>query len=429
MNVALMTLGCKVNTYETEAVWELLKERGYQRVDRMEDADFVVINTCMVTQVAEGKSKQMIRRAISKNPHTQVVVMGCLSQMEKETIAKIPGVIVIVGTKDRERIPQLLDIYRHERQPLILDSAYRKNEPYDALSLHTFQIHQRAFLKIQDGCDQFCSYCIIPHTRGRVRSKPLEVVLEEAGLLAKIHPEIVLTGIHTGAYGRDLDHIHLTTLIRRLMENPNMSRLRISSIEVTEVTDDLIKIILESNTLVPHLHIPLQSGSDPILKRMNRPYSASDYLKRIEEIRKTLPGIAITTDIIVGFPGEIEADFQATYTLARLVGFSEMHIFPYSKRKGTQAEHFTDEVSHDIKKRRVHELIALNTSLARNYILSKKKSKLQVVVEQYRDGMLIGHSREYIHIQFPGPKEYVGREVDVHLVEEAYPLSHGRLCQ
>ncbi|MDD3957346.1 MAG: hypothetical protein PHO96_00495 [Candidatus Izemoplasmatales bacterium] len=199
MNISFVTLGCKVNTYETEALWELLQDRGYQRVDNMEDADYVVINTCMVTQVAEGKSKQMIRRAIAKNPHTQVVVMGCLSQMERETIAKIPGVIIIVGTKDRERIPDLLDMYRRDPQPLILDSSYLKKEPYDALSLKKFQIHQRAFLKIQDGCDQFCSYCIIPYTRGRVRSKPLEVVLKEADALAKIHPEIVLTGIHTDA--------------------------------------------------------------------------------------------------------------------------------------------------------------------------------------------------------------------------------------
>ncbi len=427
MNVAFVTLGCKVNTYETEAIWELLQDRGYQRVDRMEDADYVVINTCMVTQVAEGKSKQMIRRAITKNPHTQVVVMGCLSQMEKETIAQIPGVIIIVGTKDREQIPDLLDLYRRDPQPLILNSSYMKQEPYDALSLQKFQIHQRAFLKIQDGCDQFCSYCIIPYTRGRVRSKPLEVVLEEADALAKMHPEIVLTGIHTGAYGRDLEHIDLTTLIRRLIEHPNMPRLRISSIEVIEITDDLIKMLSDSNPLVPHLHIPLQSGSDSILKRMNRPYSAADYLKRIEEIRKRLPGIAITTDIIVGFPGETEHDFQASCTLARLARFSEMHIFPYSKRKGTQAEHFTDEVPHDIKKRRVHELIALNQRLAQDYIQSKKASKLQVVVEQYRSGMLIGHSREYIHIQFPGPKEYIGREVDVDLVHEEYPLSLGRL--
>jgi threonylcarbamoyladenosine tRNA methylthiotransferase MtaB len=206
-----------------------------------------------------------------------------------------------------------------------------------------------------------------------------------------------------------------------------MPRLRISSIEVTEITDDLIKILSDSNPLVPHLHIPLQSGSDSILKRMNRPYSAADYLKRIEAIRERLPEIAITTDIIVGFPGESENDFQASYTLAHLAGFSEMHIFPYSTRKGTQAEHFTDEVPHDIKKRRVHELIALNQRLAQDYIQSKKTSKLQVVVEQYRSGMLIGHSREYIHIQFPGPKEYIGREVDVDLVHEEYPLSLGRL--
>jgi threonylcarbamoyladenosine tRNA methylthiotransferase MtaB len=429
MKIALTTLGCKVNTYETEAVWELLDRRGYTRVEPNEWADVYLINTCLVTNTGEAKSRQMIRHPLKINPNAVLVVMGCLAELKPESIANIENVKIIVGTKDRDRIPDLLDDYfskgfcHREVQHL------ENEEPYDNLTLSAFSSQQRAFLKIEDGCNNFCSYCIIPYARGRVRSKAKESVLNEARILAKKHPEIILTGIHTGGYGSDFSDYGFPDLLEDLDRIPEIKRLRISSIEINELTDRVIGIIASSHQICSHLHIPLQSGTDRILRLMNRKYDTESFRNRLNSLRKAIPELAITTDVIVGFPGETDADFRETCEYVREIGFSELHVFPFSPRSGTVASQLPGMVSGLIKKERVATLIAIGNTLAKQAIHRQLGQILHVVVEREHQGLLQGHSRNYVQLVFPGKIELIGKEVAVRLIAEDYPMSRGMLIE
>ncbi|MDD6760532.1 MAG: tRNA (N(6)-L-threonylcarbamoyladenosine(37)-C(2))-methylthiotransferase MtaB, partial [Turicibacter sp.] len=305
--VAFHTLGCKVNHYETEAVWELFKNEGYEKVDFKEVADVYIINTCTVTNTGDKKSRQVIRRAIRRNPEAVMCVMGCYAQTKPKEIMDIDGVDIVIGTHGRDQIPALVQKYREERQPISQIQNVFKVDGFETLNVTQFSDRTRATLKIQDGCNNFCTYCIIPWARGTVRSQKPEVVIEQVKQLVEHgHCEVVLTGIHTAAYGEDLEDYSFGKLLQDLIEIEGLKRIRISSIEASEVTDDVIAAMKKSDKIVNHLHMPIQAGSDTILKGMKRPYTLAEFEQKVTELRELFDNLAITTDVIVGFPGETE---------------------------------------------------------------------------------------------------------------------------
>jgi threonylcarbamoyladenosine tRNA methylthiotransferase MtaB len=428
MKVALLTLGCKVNSYETEAVWEMLEKDGYQRVDFDDFSDVYIINTCSVTNQGEAKSRKMIRHASQSNPEAIVVVMGCFSQLRADEVLKIEGVKIVVGTNHRDMIPKLIREYLDNHQVTNIVDTLSINESYDNLSIEHFVKHQRAFLKIQDGCNNFCSYCIIPYARGRIRSKSPEVVIEEANKL--VHSgfnEIILTGIHTGGYGLDFEDYRFVDLLKALESVNGLKRLRISSIEVTELTDDVIEQLKHSKIIVNHLHIPLQSGAERILHLMNRKYTKAEYLTTINELRSIKPNLSITTDVIVGFPSETEEDFCEMVDFIRQVNFSELHVFPFSKRDGTPAAKMSGQIDGLIKKERVNRLLELSKELSMKYAMDNLNREFKVIPESYQDGMAAGHSDNYLLIKFPGDKSMIGKIVKVRMTEPGYPENIGEI--
>ena len=428
MKAAFYTLGCKVNSYETEAVQESFIEKGYEIVGFDEFSDVYVINTCMVTNAGEKKSKQIIRRPAGINPDAIIIVMGCLSQLKADEILDILGVKIVLGTKHRDKITDYLDDYLKHGKLLNLVSPLEKDESYDALSINDFKSHKRAFLKIQDGCNNFCTYCIIPYTRGRIRSKTKEIIMEEVEqLVAHGHIEVVLTGIHTGGYGEDLPDYSFADLLRDLETVEGLKRIRISSIEISEINEEILSVIKNSKKIVHHLHVPLQSGSDNILKKMNRKYTTADYRQMIERIREHLPDAAFTTDVIVGFPGETDEDFGQAYGFIKSIGFQELHVFPYSRRKGTIADKLPDQVDGRVKKDRVHQLLALSDILLSDYIKRSINTVHDVIVEQRKDGYLVWHSRDYLALKFIGDDSLIGKEVKVKIVEYDKPYNLGIL--
>ncbi len=428
MKVAFYTLGCKVNSYETEAIREIFIENGYEIVDFEEYSDVYIINSCMVTNIGERKSKKYIRRPLQQNKEAIIIVMGCLSQLKAEEILQIEGVKIVLGTKNRDQILTYLDEYLETRLPLNKVEILENKELYDNLFIGDFKNHQRAFLKIQDGCNNFCSYCIIPYTRGRIRSKAKNRVLQEARLLVQSgHVEIVLTGIHTGGYGQDLTNYSFADLLRDLEAVEGLKRIRISSIEITELTDEVITVIKSSQKIVNHLHIPLQSGSDRILKQMNRKYNTKEYLEIIEKLKNQIPGLAITTDIIVGFPSETEEDFQEQYQIIEQVKFQELHVFPYSKREGTVASRMPDQINGDVKRRRVNQLLDLSKQLKDNYIKTQLGTVHQVIPEQRKNGVLQGHTRDYILVRIQGDKSMIGQLIDVELTDYDGTYCYGEI--
>lgn len=418
MKVAFYTLGCKVNAYETEAVMELFKEQGHEIVDYNDFSDVYIINSCMVTNSGERKSKQIIRRPIQNNPNAIVIVMGCLSQIKAEDMLKIDGVKIVLGTKNRHKILEYLSEYLQTKELQNHVETLDRDEEFENLSINDFKNHKRAFLKIQDGCNNFCTYCIIPYTRGRIRSKAKDLIIEEVKeLVKKGHIEIVLTGIHTGGYGEDLDDYSFAELLADLEKIDGLKRIRISSIEITELDEDVLNVIKNSHKIVNHLHIPLQSGSERILKLMNRKYSKADFKNKIIEIRQAFNNdIAITTDIIVGFPSETDEEFNEAYDFIKEIDFQELHVFPYSRRKGTPADKMKDQVNGKIKKDRVHQLLELSNQLKEKYYRSQLGMIKEVIIEQEKDGYLLGHSKDYISIKLKADPSLIGKAVDVKLV-------------
>lgn len=378
--VAFHTLGCKVNHYETEAVWELFKNEGYEKVDFKEVADVYIINTCTVTNTGDKKSRQVIRRAIRRNPEAVMCVMGCYAQTKPKEIMDIDGVDIVIGTHGRDQIPALVQKYREERQPISQIQNVFKVDGFETLNVTQFSDRTRATLKIQDGCNNFCTYCIIPWARGTVRSQKPEVVIEQVKQLVEHgHCEVVLTGIHTAAYGEDLEDYSFGKLLQDLIEIEGLKRIRISSIEASEVTDDVIAAMKKSDKIVNHLHMPIQAGSDTILKGMKRPYTLAEFEQKVTELRELFDNLAITTDVIVGFPGETEELFNETLETIKRIGFSELHVFPYSVRNGTPAARMENQVPELIKSMRVNQLLALSEQLAKEYASSCEGKVLQVI--------------------------------------------------
>ncbi|KOY80948.1 tRNA (N(6)-L-threonylcarbamoyladenosine(37)-C(2))-methylthiotransferase MtaB [Lysinibacillus macroides] len=434
--VSFHTLGCKVNHYETEAIWQLFKEEGYKRTEFDQQADVYVINTCTVTNTGDKKSRQVIRRAIRQNPDAVICVTGCYAQTSPAEIMAIPGVDIVVGTQDRTKLLGYIEQYRAERQPINAVRNIMKNRVYEELDVPAFTDRTRASLKIQEGCNNFCTFCIIPWARGLMRSRdPQEVVHQAQQLVDAGYLEIVLTGIHTGGYGQDLKDYNLAQLLRDLEANvKGLKRLRISSIEASQLTDEVIDVLRESNIVVNHLHIPIQSGSDTVLKRMRRKYTMAFFSERLTKLHEALPDLAVTSDVIVGFPGETEEEFMETHNFIRDHKFSELHVFPFSPRTGTPAARMEDQIDEDIKNERVHRLIALNDQLAKEYACRFEDQVLEVIPEEFvhdgsEEGLLTGYTDNYLKVVFEGSEDLIGQLVKVKITQAGYPHSKGQFVR
>lgn len=413
MKFYIINLGCKVNAYESMVMSDLLTNASYIK-GSIDDADIYIINTCFVTNVAENKSFQMIRKAIRKK-HKLVIVCGCLSQVKESEVASIDGVDIILGNKDKSKIVEYINNYR-EKISKIYDIS---NSEFENMKLNNFN-KTRAFVKIQDGCNNFCSYCIIPYTRGGLRSKDKnDVISEVKALIASGHKEIVLTGIHTGNYGND--NYSFADLLNDLVKIDGLKRLRISSIEATELNDRVLEVIKNNDILVDHMHIPIQSGSDKILKLMNRKYDKEYFINKINEIRNIRPMISITTDVIVGFPGEDEDNFNETIDTINKIKFSKLHVFPYSKREGTKAASMPLQVDDITKKARAHKLIKLSEELEKEYFNKFIDKELYFIPEVYKDGYLIGHTGNYLQIKVKGNENLLNELVLVKIKSVDYP--------
>ncbi|MEK4284655.1 MULTISPECIES: tRNA (N(6)-L-threonylcarbamoyladenosine(37)-C(2))-methylthiotransferase MtaB [Ureibacillus] len=433
--VAFHTLGCKVNHYETEAIWQLFKENGYERVDFEEQADVYVINTCTVTNTGDKKSRQVIRRAIRQNPDAVICVTGCYAQTSPAEILEIPGVDIVVGTQDRVKMLDYIEQYRKERQPINAVHNIMKNRVFEELDVPYFTDRTRASLKIQEGCNNFCTFCIIPWARGLMRSRDPQAVIKQAQALVDAgYLEIVLTGIHTGGYGQDFKDYNLAQLLRDIEANvKGIKRLRISSIEASQITDEVIDVLRKSKIVVNHLHIPLQSGSDTVLKRMRRKYTMDFFAERLNKLKEALPNLAITSDIIVGFPGETEEEFMETYNFVAEHKFAELHVFPYSKRTGTPAARMENQIDEEVKNERVHRLITLNDQLAKEYASRFEGEVLEVIpeehVKEFGPNMLAGYTDNYLRVVFEGTPDLIGKLVKVKITKAGYPYNEGQFVR
>ncbi|NLJ80337.1 MAG: tRNA (N(6)-L-threonylcarbamoyladenosine(37)-C(2))-methylthiotransferase MtaB [Firmicutes bacterium] len=418
--VAFSTLGCKVNQYDTDAVLTQFLERGYRQVEFGAKADVYVINTCTVTNAADRKSRQMIRRAQKRNPNAKIVVMGCLSQIAPGETAAIAGVNLIVGTDQRGRVAEQVEALRNGAQISLVDDIFKVRD-FEDLPALDFSGRTRATLKIQDGCDQFCTYCRVPFARGYSRSRPFQSIVEQAReLVAAGFSEIVLTGINLGLFGKDLIPVsNLEEISRSLADLPGLARLRISSVDPHEITAGLLNLIAGHSTVCRHLHIPLQSGSDRILKSMKRNYSRQDFLDIVHQFRSLIPQGAITTDVMVGFPGETERDFAETVELVKAAGFSRVHVFRYSRRRGTAAARFKEQVPAAEKENRSSCLIEVSKDLAYKFHLSFLDRTVQVLVEEADRDFAVGLTDHYIRVKFPVEKglDLLGKTVPVKITE------------
>ena len=408
----ILTLGCKVNSYESSAIREILLEKGYVESNDNEISDVCIINTCSVTHVSDAKSRQMIRKMIKLNPNCIIVVVGCYSQMFSDIVKNIEGVNIVIGTKYRNQIYELIEKFKKERKQIVKVDSYDVNQKFENLNVTPQMEQTRAYLKIQDGCNNFCTYCIIPYARGPQRSRDKEDIFNEvSSLLKKGYKEIVLTGIHTGSYGFENKVYRLSDLIEDLIIRfKDLYRIRISSIEVIEIDDKLIDLIANSNVVVDHLHIPLQAGSDEILKLMNRHYNIEDFKNIINKIRNKIPNIAITTDVIVGFPNETDELFKKTVENIKEINFAQLHVFPYSPRKNTIAANMKGQIDPSIKKERVQILLNLSRKLNGAYIEKYLNKELDILFETIdSEGYLVGHSSNYIKVRAKGIKEDINQ--------------------
>ncbi|WP_288060547.1 tRNA (N(6)-L-threonylcarbamoyladenosine(37)-C(2))-methylthiotransferase MtaB [Thomasclavelia cocleata] len=413
--VAFHTLGCKVNTYESNAMLKIFNDAGYQEVDFKQIADVYVINTCTVTNTGDSKSRQMIRKAIRKNPQATICVVGCYSQIAPEEIEQIEGVGVVLGTQYRQNIVEYVNEYLKTGKMVVKVDNIMNLKKFEDLNIDRFK-NTRAFLKIQDGCNNFCTYCIIPYARGRVRSRSKDSVLNQASrLVANGYVEIVLTGIHTAGYGEDLEDYSFYDLLVDLVKIEGLKRLRISSIETSQISDEIIDLIGSNEIIVDHLHVPLQAGCDETLKRMNRKYTTNQYLEKINKIRSYLPNIAFTTDVIVGFPGETDEEFDKTYDFIKKVNYSELHVFPYSPRKNTPAAKIPNQVNDHIKHDRANRLLALSKELNRDFALKQIGKSLKVLFEKRDGDYLIGHASDYLKVKVKTDRDMIGEIVDIRI--------------
>ena len=394
----IKTLGCKVNSYESEFIRNLLLSSGLKEVN--ENADVCIVNTCTVTNTADNKSKQVINNIKKHNPHAIVVAMGCFCQFREKEIKELINADIIIGNRDKSKIIDYINEFEKTKKQII--KFYDMNNvEFEDMEVKKYNKHHRAFIKIEDGCNNFCSYCIIPYVRGRVRSKDFnKCIIEAQELVLSGHKEIVLAGIHTGQYNNNGKR--LSDVINRLSEIDGLERIRLSSVEIVELDEGMLDIIKNNNKFVSHLHIPLQAGSNHILKEMNRRYTKEEFIEMVNNIKKLRPGISLSTDIIVGFPGETDEDFNDTLELSKEVGFSKIHVFPYSDRTGTVASRMKNKVDGNIKKQRVHKLMELSNELERQYFEENLNKEVEVLIEEEKEGNFYGFTSNYIPLKLQG---------------------------
>ena len=396
MKVGIYTLGCKVNTYESEYISSLFRNRGYTITSFDDDCDVYVINTCTVTNNSDKKDKKIINHV--RNKDACVVVCGCFVESHKDY--NFDGIDIVIGNHNKSNIVDLVeDYFINKKQIKLIDNNIMK-VGFEDMAITTFESRTRAFVKIQDGCENYCSYCIIPFVRGRCRSKDKDKVIEEiTSLVNNGYKEIVLTGIHTGNYGSDLG-IKFSSLLREILDISNLKRLRISSIEITELDEEFFEL-LSNPILCNHLHIPLQNGSNRILSLMNRKYTKEEFYKIVERIRSIRDDISLTTDVIVGFPGETDEDFKENVDFIKKIGFSKVHVFPYSKRNGTKAARMDNQIDSNTKKKRTKELLDVSLELENEYYNSFIGKNEKVLIEKVEDVYSYGHTTNYLYLKIP----------------------------
>lgn len=413
----MISLGCKVNSYECSALASSLLKEGYEE-SKNDDVDVVIINTCSVTATADQKSRQHIRKMMNKYPNAICVVMGCYSQGNFEYISEEIKPHILVGTSHRDEIASLIKEYQINKKPIVkVDSDPRKYD-YEELGVTSFSENVRAYLKVQDGCDNFCTYCLIPYRRGKSRSRAKENVIKEAlYLIEQGYPEIILTGIHVGGYGKDLDNTSFSDLVDSLVNLPGIQSLRISSIEESEIDDHLVDLVINNKVLAKHLHIPLQSGSASVLKRMNRKYTPEQFLSKLQKLRKALPDIALTTDVIVGFPGETDEEFKETVEFIKACDFNMLHVFPFSAREGTGAYLMKNQIDPRVKKERVQVLLELSNQLWDKYVNKFIGREIDVLIEKNdkENNCSFGHTNNYIDVKIENKLVKPGKKITIQL--------------
>ncbi len=414
--VAAYTLGCKVNAYDTEAVLKLFLERGYEPADFDDFADVYIINTCTVTNLGDKKSRQIIRRAKARNNDGIVVAMGCYAQVSPDEVSNIEGVNIVVGTKDRAQIVDMVEGYCAEGGVKNIVSAINSESIFEELTVNNFENRTRAFLKIQEGCNQFCSYCIIPYARGRVRSRePKEALKEVRRLADNGFKEVVLTGIHVSSFGKDLEGTSLIDFMKAVHEVKGIERIRLSSIEPTFITEQSIDELKGLPKVCDHFHLSLQSGCNKTLKRMNRNYTAEEYEYAVGLLRSSYDNVSVTTDIIVGFPGESEEDFLESYNFAEKTKLSKIHVFPYSKKKGTRAALMPEQLSASVKNERSKRLITLSEKLENEFRQRFVGKRMDVLYEAVSPesvkgiNVYTGHTTNYLKQEMASSQNVINK--------------------
>lgn len=414
---ASFALGCKVNQYESEAIAELFAEKGYEIVGIDEEADVYVINTCTVTNFGDKKSRQLIRKVKRQNENAIVAVVGCYAQTAPKELMEIAGVNLVIGTKDRAQIVEMVEQYDRANGVENHVSDIMKERVFEPLSIQKLANRTRAYLKIQDGCSQYCSYCIIPYARGPIRSRePQEVVAEVKRLAENGFKEVVLTGIHVASYGKDRRDTSLLDILKQVHEVEGIERIRFSSIEPNVVTEEFAQTMAALPKVCDHFHLSLQSGCDKTLKEMNRKYDTEKYRQAAATLRKYLPKVALTTDIIVGFPGETEEDFRESYAFAEEIGFAKIHVFPYSPKRGTPAAARKDQLLNAVKVERSHTLIQLSDKMAAEFLADAVGTDAEVLYERaVGDGIYEGHTTNYMKMHGRSEVDLTNRICKTHI--------------
>lgn len=427
--VASHALGCKVNQYESEAIAELFAQKGYEIVDIDEWADIYIINTCTVTNFGDKKSRQLIRKVKRQNPEAVVAAIGCYAQTAPDEIKNIEGVNLIIGTKGRKDIVDLVESYVPEMGVVSTVGQIAKEREFEHLTISKLADRTRAYLKIQDGCSQFCSYCIIPYARGPIRSRDPEDIMDEVKLLAENgFKEIILTGIHVASYGKDLKGVTLLDVIKRVQEQEGIERIRFSSVEPNIVTEEFASELSKLDKVCDHFHLSLQSGCDRTLKRMNRKYDAAGYERAVEILRKYFPNVAITTDIIAGFPDETDEDFEKSLEFAKKIGFAKIHAFPYSPKRGTPAAVMPNQILNAVKNERTSRLIEASDRMADEFIKSFEGRVMPVLYErEIEHNIYEGYTTNYIRVLSESSENIKNKILDTEIVSSEDEKAIGRI--
>ncbi|EFA89520.1 tRNA (N(6)-L-threonylcarbamoyladenosine(37)-C(2))-methylthiotransferase MtaB [Peptoniphilus lacrimalis] len=416
---SILTLGCKVNQYESEAMAELFEKNGYIQVDNDTDvADVYIVNTCTVTNLSDRKSRQYIRRAKRENPDSTVAVVGCYAQVAPKEVEKIEGVDVVIGTSERSKIVDLIEEAKEEDKKINIVRDIKKDRDFQFIKIDENFHKTRSYMKVQDGCNRYCTYCIIPYARGTIRSRRIGDCVREAIRLANAgYKEIILTGIHVGSYGVDLGPVRLIDLIEAIAEVDGIERIRLSSVEPNIISEDFMRRAIACSKLCDHFHLSLQSGSNKVLKDMNRHYNREEFIEKTKIIKKYMPYAGLTTDIIVGFPGESDEDFEDSMSIVREVEFSKVHVFKYSKRKNTPAADRADQVDGNIKIKRSEELIKLQDQYLKKFREKNMPRTLKVLFEEFDQGYYFGYTDNYIRVKVKSDKDLINKILDVRLVD------------